>query len=70
VLAFGGYAGGGAPRRSCLVGGMRGCEIGTNVGEQLARRLLSDARFVDIEVHPAPDYPGDAIYLSRREQDR
>ena len=35
-------------------------------GEQLARRMLADAGFVDIEVHPAPGDPGDAVYVSRK----
>jgi hypothetical protein len=28
--------------------------------------LLADAGFLDIEVHPAPGDPGDAIYVSRK----
>ena len=35
-------------------------------GEQLARRMLADAGFVDVEVQPAPSDPGDAVYLARK----
>lgn len=42
-----------------------GAGIGTLMGEKLARRLLSNAGFVDIEVLPAPGDPADAIYVSR-----
>jgi hypothetical protein len=43
-----------------------GAGIGTAFGEQLARRMLTDAGFVDIQVHPAPGDPGDAVYVSRK----
>jgi len=43
-----------------------GAGIGTAFGEQLARRMLADAGFVDIQVHPAPGDPGDAVYVSRK----
>ena len=43
-----------------------GAGIGTMFGEQLARRMLADAAFVDIQVHPAPGDPGDAVYVSRK----
>ena len=43
-----------------------GAGIGTVFGEQLARRMLADAGFVDVEVHPAPGDPGDAVYLARK----
>jgi SAM-dependent methyltransferase len=43
-----------------------GAGIGTMFGEQLARRMLADAGFVDIEVHPAPGDPADAVYVSRK----
>ena len=43
-----------------------GAGIGTMFGEQLARRMLADAEFVDIQVHPAPGDPGDAVYVSRK----
>jgi len=43
-----------------------GAGIGNMFGEGLARRLLADAGFVDVRVHPAPGDPGDAIYLSRK----
>jgi SAM-dependent methyltransferase len=42
-----------------------GAGIGTMFGEQLARRLLTDAGFTGIEVHPDPADPGDAVYVSR-----
>jgi SAM-dependent methyltransferase len=45
-----------------------GAGIGTMFGEQLARQLLTDAGFVDIEVAPAPGDPGDAIYVTRRNE--
>jgi SAM-dependent methyltransferase len=43
-----------------------GAGIGTVFGEQLARTMLADAGFVEIEVHPAPGDPGDAVYVSRK----
>jgi hypothetical protein len=43
-----------------------GAGIGTMFGEQLARRMLTAAGFVDIGVHPAPGDPGDAVYVSRK----
>jgi SAM-dependent methyltransferase len=43
-----------------------GAGIGTMFGEQLARRMLADAGFVDIQVLPAPGDPGDAVYVSRK----
>jgi SAM-dependent methyltransferase len=43
-----------------------GAGIGTMFGEQLARKMLAEAGFVDIQVHPAPGDPGDAVYVSRR----
>ncbi len=43
-----------------------GAGIGTAFGEQLARRMLADAGFVDTQVHPAPGDPGDAVYVSRK----
>jgi SAM-dependent methyltransferase len=43
-----------------------GAGIGTMFGEQLARRMLADAGFVDTQVHPAPGDPGDAVYVSRK----
>jgi SAM-dependent methyltransferase len=43
-----------------------GAGIGTMFGEQLARRMLADAGFVDVEVHPAPGDPADAVYVSRK----
>jgi SAM-dependent methyltransferase len=43
-----------------------GAGIGTVFGEQMARRLLTDAGFIDIQVHTAPGDPADAIYVSRK----
>jgi SAM-dependent methyltransferase len=43
-----------------------GAGIGTMFGEQLARRMLVEAGFADIQVHPAPGDPGDAVYVSRK----
>jgi SAM-dependent methyltransferase len=43
-----------------------GAGIGTVFGEQLARRMLAAAGFVDIQLHPAPGDPGDAVYVSRK----
>ena len=43
-----------------------GAGIGTMFGEGLARRMLNDAGFIDIHVHPAPGDPGDAVYVSRK----
>jgi len=43
-----------------------GAGIGTMFGEALARRMLAEAGLVDIEVHPAPGDPADAVYVSRK----
>jgi SAM-dependent methyltransferase len=43
-----------------------GAGIGTMFGEGLARQLLAEAGFNDVEVVPAPGDPGDAIYISHR----
>jgi SAM-dependent methyltransferase len=43
-----------------------GAGIGTMFGEQLACKMLAEAGFVDIQVHPAPGDPGDAVYVSRK----
>jgi SAM-dependent methyltransferase len=43
-----------------------GAGIGTMFGEQLARRMLAEAGFVDVQVHAAPGDPGDAVYVSRK----
>ena len=45
-----------------------GAGIGTVFGEGLARRLLTEAGFVDIQVHPAPGDPPCAVYVSRKER--
>ena len=43
-----------------------GAGIGTVFGEQLARRMLTDAGFVDLQVVPAPGDPADAVYVCRK----
>ena len=43
-----------------------GAGIGTVFGEGLARQMLTDAGFVDIDVQPAPADPVNAVYISRR----
>ena len=43
-----------------------GAGIGTMFGEQLARRMLDAAGFVDVAVHPAPGDPANALYVSRK----
>jgi SAM-dependent methyltransferase len=43
-----------------------GAGIGTMFGEQLARQMLDEAGFTDVQVHPAPGDPGDGVYVSRR----
>ncbi len=43
-----------------------GAGIGTAMGEQVARKLLADAGFDDVDVVPAPGDPGDAVYIARR----
>ena len=43
-----------------------GAGLGTAFGEQVARKLLADAGFVDLEVHEAPGDPIDAVYVARR----
>jgi len=34
-------------------------------GEQLARRMLTEAGFGPADVHPAPGTPFDAVYVTR-----
>jgi SAM-dependent methyltransferase len=43
-----------------------GAGLGAVWGEELARRLLADAGFVDVEVHDVPDDPLDSVYVARR----
>src|SRR4051812_1911225 len=43
-----------------------GAGIGTVFGEGLAREMLTDAGFVDIDVQPAPGDPVNAVYVSRK----
>jgi SAM-dependent methyltransferase len=43
-----------------------GAGIGTMFGEQLARKLLADAGFVDLHIVPAPGDPADALYVCRK----
>jgi SAM-dependent methyltransferase len=42
-----------------------GAGIGSAFGEQLARRMLTEAGFGPAEVHPAPGHPFDAVYVTR-----
>jgi SAM-dependent methyltransferase len=42
-----------------------GAGLGTAFGEQLARRLLSEAGFVDVVVNEAPGDPFDAVFVAR-----
>ena len=41
-----------------------GAGIGTVFGEQLARRMLTEAGFADPVLHPAPGQPFDAVYIT------
>jgi SAM-dependent methyltransferase len=43
-----------------------GAGIGLAFGEGHARRLLTEARFADPQVHPAPGQPFDVVYVTRR----
>ena len=43
-----------------------GAGLGTVWGEQLAKQMLSDTGFVDIEVHDVPDDPMDSLYIARK----
>lgn len=43
-----------------------GAGLGTAFGEQVARRLLGDARFTDVAVHDAPGDPMDAVFVSQK----
>lgn len=42
-----------------------GAGLGTVWGEELARQMLADAGFVDVEVHDAPGDPLDSVYVAR-----
>ena len=42
-----------------------GAGIGSAFGEQLARRMLTEAGFGPADVHPAPGHPFDAVYVTR-----
>jgi hypothetical protein len=42
-----------------------GAGLGAMWGEQLARRMLADAGFADVEVHDVPDDPLDVLYVAR-----
>ena len=42
-----------------------GAGLGTAWGEQLARRMLDEAGFVDVSVHDVPDDPFDSVYVAR-----
>jgi SAM-dependent methyltransferase len=41
-----------------------GAGLGTAFGEQVARRLIAEAGFVDLVVHEAPGDPIDAVYVA------
>ena len=43
-----------------------GAGLGTAFGEQKARELLAEAGFVDVEVHPAPGDPLDAVFVAHK----
>jgi SAM-dependent methyltransferase len=43
-----------------------GAGLGAVWGEQLARRMLTEAGFVDITVHDVPDDPLDSLFVARR----
>jgi SAM-dependent methyltransferase len=43
-----------------------GAGLGTGWGEQVARRLLAEAGFGDVEVYDAPGDPGNAIFVTHR----
>lgn len=43
-----------------------GAGLGTVWGRQLARRMLADAGFVDVETHDAPADPLNVIHIARR----
>jgi Zn-dependent membrane protease YugP len=47
-----------------LAGG--GAGLGTAWGEELALVMLSDAGFVDLEVHEVPGDPFDSVYVARK----
>ncbi|MGQ0576926.1 MAG: hypothetical protein ACT4RN_22400 [Pseudonocardia sp.] len=42
-----------------------GAGLGTVWGEQLARRMLADAGFADVDVFDVPDDPLDSLYVAR-----
>jgi trans-aconitate methyltransferase len=42
-----------------------GAGLGAVWGEQLARRMLAEAGFVDVTVHEVPDDPLDSLYVAR-----
>jgi hypothetical protein len=41
-----------------------GAGLGTAWGEQLARKMLAEAGFVDVTVHDVPDDPFDSVYVA------
>lgn len=43
-----------------------GAGLGTAWGEQVARRMLAEAGFVDVEVHDVPGDPLNSVYVSRK----
>lgn len=44
-----------------------GAGLGTAWGEQLARRMLAEAGFVDVEVHDVPGDPLNSVYVARKQ---
>ena len=42
-----------------------GAGLGTVWGEQLARRMLDEAGFIDVAVHEVPDDPFNSVYVAR-----
>ena len=44
----------------------RGAGLGTVWGEQVARHMLADAGFVEIDVHDVPDDPFDSVYVAHK----
>jgi hypothetical protein len=43
-----------------------GAGLGAMWGEELARQMLDDAGFVDVQVYDVPDDPLDVLYVARK----
>jgi hypothetical protein len=43
-----------------------GAGLGPAFGEQLARRMLGDAGFIDVSVHEAPGDPRSGVFVGTR----